>query len=446
MNIQESVFQLFYIPRHYKRMISVAVDFLLLCFAFFVALGLLNLPLPDLRTWGIIALTAALTQLLLMVSSFYSSVTRYLHIKTLMTLVIAALFAQLVFKVVTLWIAINTETELYPTFWSSEMVVTAMTICVMLGGIRMVVFSFFSHYINRQKESVIIYGAGRSGQQLALSLLNGGQYFPVAFIDDNPAQQGISIRGIKVWSFDDMAMLVERYNIDLVMLALPSISQSERQRILNELADYSLAVKSIPTLDVLVQGKTQLSDLQNIEVDELLGRDPVEPDQELMTLNINHKSVMITGAGGSIGSELARQIVNLAPQKVVLFESSEFALYQISAELKQRVPNVTVLSILGSVQDENRLKRVMELYRVHTVFHTAAYKHVPMVESNSIAGVVNNVKGTLLTAQAAADVGVEKFVLISTDKAVRPTNMMGASKRLAELVLQAMNERHPGTC
>ena len=284
---------------------------------------------------------------------------------------------------------------------------------------------------------VLIYGAGRAGLQLMMALQAGREYRPVAFLDDSPEKWGKTYRGLRVHDPREVSMLIRDSNAQSILLAIPSASRSQQRRIIESLEPLRISIKRLPGMADLVSGDVRVQELKEVGIDDLLGRDPVPPKQELLAANITGKTVMVTGAGGSIGSELCRQIALGKPARLVLFELSEFALYSIDQELARLAPQVSRVALLGSVTDPARLRSIMQTFAVDTVYHAAAYKHVPMVEHNPVAGIVNNALGTDTCAQAAVECGVKTFVLISTDKAVRPTNVMGASKRLAELVLQA---------
>ncbi|MBJ6137352.1 nucleoside-diphosphate sugar epimerase/dehydratase [Marinobacter litoralis] len=290
---------------------------------------------------------------------------------------------------------------------------------------------------------VAIYGAGASGNQLLAALWVGRLYRPVAFIDDDPGLIGRSIAGLRVFSSREVPKMMDRTGAKEVFLAIPSASRAERQNILNNLARFPLHVRSIPGLMDIASGKVKVDDMQEVDVADLLGRDPVPPVDDLLGRCIENQVVMVTGAGGSIGSELCRQIVNNSPTTLVLYEHNEYGLYAIHKELEGWVRSqkldVLLVPILGSIRNGGRLRDIMSVWGVDTVYHAAAYKHVPMVEHNIAEGILNNVFGTKKVAQAAIACGVTNFVLISTDKAVRPTNVMGATKRLAEMVLQALS-------
>ena len=316
----------------------------------------------------------------------------------------------------------------------------------LIGGSRLLVRSFYHGVIRANGDKVIIYGAGASGRQLLNNLLHNGDYNPVAFVDDGPKLKGGVINGVSVYSTQQLPELVRSFNISYVLLALPSVSHQRRREIIDDLEGLSVHVKTVPGFSELMLGSAKVGQLQDIDLEDLLGRDPVSPDVELIDRCIRDKVVMVTGAGGSIGSELCRQIARCQPRELVLLDISEHALYQISTELKRDTShNISVIPLLGMVQNQSRMETIFKEFKVETVYHAAAYKHVPMVEFNVVEGVYNNVFGTLSAARAAMKAGVENFVLISTDKAVRPTNMMGASKRMAELILQSFAKRYDGT-
>lgn len=288
---------------------------------------------------------------------------------------------------------------------------------------------------------VLIYGAGSAGQQLANALAGGEGYEVLGFVDDDPSLHKRRLNGRLVYSPDRLYRIIGKLNITDILLAIPSTDRIRRREILRFLEPMSVRVRTLPGLDDLAYGRIQASELKELDADDLLGRQPVEPDRNLIESDIRGKNVLVTGAGGSIGSELCRQIIACQPKRLVLFDSSEFALFRIHQELLPRAgrSGVDLVPVLGSVQDEERIDEVISSFGLNTVYHAAAYKHVPLVQGNPIEGLKNNVWGTIACARAAHRHGVGKFVLVSTDKAVRPTNVMGASKRLAELVLQAID-------
>ena len=312
------------------------------------------------------------------------------------------------------------------------------------GGSRLLVRITITQLNAKHRRKVIIYGAGSAGRQLANSLDSGNDYRVSAFLDDDMEKCDTIIQGIPVLHIGDLASFLQSNPIDKILLAIPNATRSEKNTVIEQLEPFSLKIQTIPNIEQLIDGKVSSNDLVDIELEDLLGREPVEPIIELLCKNISNKSVLVSGAGGSIGSELCRQILRLKPTRLVLFEISEFALYQIEKELAEVVSanklEMQVIPIVGSIQDAARIESIIRSFAVDTIYHAAAYKHVPMVEHNMIEGVRNNVFGTLTMAHAAIKAQVSTFVLISTDKAVRPTNIMGASKRMAELTLQALEK------
>jgi FlaA1/EpsC-like NDP-sugar epimerase len=318
-----------------------------------------------------------------------------------------------------------------------------------VGGTRVAVRSWLQWLGQRTRErrAVIIYGAGQHGAELARTLRRQGERDVVAFVDDDVARQGSSIDGIRVHAPASFADLVAGSGAREVLLAMPSSARVERKRILEFLEPFAVHVQLIPDLADLLSGQS-VAAARDVDVEDVLGRDAVAPLPHLLHASVRGQGVLVTGAGGSIGSELCRQIVRGAPRVLLLLEQNEFGLFEIQRELEQIAAaaglEVPIVALLGSVTDAPLLRRTMSSYRIETVYHAAAYKHVSLVEHNVIAGLKNNTFGTLYTAEAAAEAGVKRFILVSTDKAVRTTNVMGASKRLAEMVLQAMQLQHPG--
>jgi FlaA1/EpsC-like NDP-sugar epimerase len=301
------------------------------------------------------------------------------------------------------------------------------------------------YYRRGAKERVAIYGAGAAGAQLARALRESGDHVPVAFIDADVALQRRVVAGIKVFAPEALHRVISRRRVASVLLAMPSCPRRQRQAILKSLEPYPVRVRTVPDISDIIAGHATVADVRDVDADDLLGRDPVAPNEALLDACIRGKVVLVTGAGGSIGAELCRQIVRLGPQRLLLLEISEPALYQIERELRMVTQaygsEFEIVPLLGNASHRLRMREIMQMYGVHTVYHAAAYKHVPIVEHNVLEGIQNNVFGSWSAAEAAADSGVETFVLISTDKAVNPANVMGATKRLAELVLQALQER-----
>ncbi len=334
--------------------------------------------------------------------------------------------------------AASYDNAVFPIFW--------MIALLFIGGSRFVAKVALLNLIQnfRPKEPVIIYGAGSSGMQLVAALQNGDQYLPVAFVDDSRSLIGSTVHGIRVYSPGALLDLVENFSVRQILLAIPSATHGERKEILNRLEHLPVHVKTVPDLFDMVSGKVGVDEVRDIDIEDLLGRDIVPPNPKLLGACITGCSVMVTGAAGSIGSELCRQILLLKPSRLILLDSFEYGLYTVENELlesKAEMENgeqIELVALLGNVCNPQLMEHTMKRFEVQTVYHVAAYKQVPMVESNIIEGVQNNIFGTLISAQAAEKSGVTHFVLISTDKAVRPTNFMGATKRFAEQLLQAM--------
>ena len=295
----------------------------------------------------------------------------------------------------------------------------------------------------QSRKRVAIYGAGLAGQQIAAALNRSDDYLPVCFIDDKRSLQGQSLSGLKIYSPKKAQAKLGKFGIEEVLLAMPSVGRTRKKELIESFDTADVKIMELPGVTQLVDGKVKVSDIREVDIIDLLGRDPVPPKPELLEKNIKNKVVMVTGAGGSIGSELCRQIVKHQPNMLVLFEMSEFALYSIDRELQ--ASDIQIIPVLGSVTNQQKLERIIQEYKVQTVYHAAAYKHVPLVEANPFEGIYNTSIGTQRSVDAAVNQNVETFVLISTDKAVRPTNVMGASKRMAELYCQGLASTNPKT-
>lgn len=313
-----------------------------------------------------------------------------------------------------------------------------LTVGYVLGG------QMQRRFAAKPQSRVLIYGAGSSGRQLAVAISASRESHVVGFIDDDRSMQGTRVNGLRVYAPDDLATVVERKEVDDILLALPSASRQRRNEIIHDLRSLSVSVRTLPGLMDLAHGRVEASDLRELTIEDLLSRDPVDPDMSVVRGKVAGKTVLVTGAGGSIGSELCRQILAAQPTRILLLEQSEFALYAIHRNLTE-ISNIEVVPLLGSVTDEFRVSQIMQVWRPDIVFHAAAYKHVPLVEHNPLEGLRNNVIGTRLVAELAVKFGMKDFVLVSTDKAVRPTNIMGATKRLAELILQGLAAEETGT-
>jgi len=374
----------------------------------------------------------------------YREIIRYIGFKALWVVVQAVTFYALAWGVLIHLSAV----EGIPR---SVILINWFMAILFIGSSRMLARWWFSGKVTptlnkgSDQKRVVIYGAGAAGIQLAAALAHSKEIKPVAFIDDDKSLLGHNISGLKVHAIDEMPQILAALNIQEVLLAMPSVSRLRKNTIIELLGAYPLLVRSVPGVAELAQGYVKVDDLNVVKIEDLLGRDPVLPNQNYLEANVRAKVVMVTGAGGSIGSELSRQIIRLKPEKLILFDHSEFSLYTVDQEImsySSKDSNLEVVSILGAVTDYSLLEFVCQKYNVQTIYHAAAYKHVPLIEFNHSIAVKNNIFGTLYCAQAAIACKVETFVLISTDKAVRPTNTMGATKRFSEMILQSLFHKH----
>tara|TARA_R110002167_G_scaffold287859_6_gene492790 strand:+ start:43088 stop:45013 length:1926 start_codon:yes stop_codon:yes gene_type:complete len=431
---------LFRAPRPVKRVISIFADLFFLGAAFWAAM-LVRLDTSAVfsnpQSWLLLSALIPISLLINVRLGLYRAVIRYITSKAATSIGLAVLFSTLSLIFLSYFLQIPLP--------RTVPVVFAAFLMILVGGSRFFVRTVLFNTERKGKEPVIIYGAGSSGRQLAQSLIQGNEYSPVAFIDDDKRIQKRLIQGIVVFNRSEINTLIKKYEVKRILLAMPRDNKKRIAKVLNRLESLSVEILSIPGSADLVSGNAKIDELHEVSIEDLLGRDSVAPNHELLQANIKNKVVMITGAGGSIGSELCRQILIQRPKKIVLMELSEFALYQINGELQKLASkldyDLTIVPLLGSVQHKNRILTIMRTFGVQTIYHAAAYKHVPVVEHNVIEGVRNNIFGTLFVAEAAIEAQVETFVLISTDKAVRPTNVMGTTKRMAELVLQALAEK-----
>jgi FlaA1/EpsC-like NDP-sugar epimerase len=425
--------------RKTKRLITLVVDSLFVVLSFWAALviRLDNLTaFANINYWLILSGLLPLSIILFIKLGLYRAVLRYMSSQAVWAVVAGTMLSTAALVLIAFF-STTTVPRTMPLIYCA-------LILLSVGGARLLVRALVTQFTGSNKRPVVIYGAGSAGRQLATGITIGPEYYVSAFIDDDINKHGSVIQGIPVISLVDLKALIDAGKAMKVLLALPSASRSARNRIINSLEKYQIKVQTIPGIADVIEGNVNASELIDVEIEDLLGREPVTPLPQLMSQNITTKNVMVTGAGGSIGSELCRQILKFKPAKLVLFELSEFALYQIEKELSEYIRinglKTKLYPLMGSVQRINRVENIMTAFQINTIYHAAAYKHVPLVEHNVVEGIRNNVYGTYYTAKAAINAGVETFVLVSTDKAVRPTNVMGASKRMAELVLQALSE------
>jgi len=377
----------------------------------------------------------------------YRAVIRYVGFKALWSIVQAVSLYALVWGVIGFMAAVDGIPR-------SVILINWALSLLAIGGFRIMARWLLTRDGNTNNNTntfsdckrALVYGAGDAGIQLVSALAHSSEYNPVGFVDDSKELQGNQITGLDVYSIDAIAGVISKLKVDEVLIAMPSASRTKRLDIINVLESYPVLVRMLPGVAELAEGKVSIGDLREVSIKDLLGRDVVDANKELLGKNITNKTVVVTGAGGSIGSELCRQIVFLKPKALILYEMSELALYTIEKEISNiGIHSLDIYPVLGSVNNKARLSNVFKRFDVDTIYHAAAYKHVPMVEFNNTEGVDNNIFGTLNCAQAAIESGVETFVLISTDKAVRPTNTMGATKRSAELILQALSAKQSGT-
>ena len=431
------------LPRSTKRVVVLAIDAVQCAVTVWLALCLATASWVPLGTSGWLAVWLSLTLALpvFAVSGLYRAIFRYAGWDALMAVIKASLFYGVLYAGV---LAILNLPGMPRTLGLLQPILLLLAV----GASRALARYWFSGlYLSQRKRDdmprVLIYGAGSAGRQLAAAIANGIQMRAVGYLDDDEHLHGQVLNGLNIYNPRQLSTWVKQLDVSDVLLAIPSVSRQRRNEILELTLGAKVSVRTLPGLMDLAQGKVQVSDLRELDIEDLLGRDAVPPDAQLLDKNIRAKVVLVTGAGGSIGSELCRQIIKSGPNKLLLVELSEFALYAVHQELQKLACDEAagicpLVPLLASVRDEDRMREIMHTWKPHTVYHAAAYKHVPMVEHNPAEGLKNNVMGTWTTAKVAAEQGVSDFVLISTDKAVRPTNIMGASKRVAEMVLQAM--------
>jgi FlaA1/EpsC-like NDP-sugar epimerase len=441
-------------PRWFKRMLLMGNDMAMLAVALWAAysLRLSHIYVPEsLPMWLLMAAAPIIGVITFHIRGLYKLVTRFIGPSGTTRIYIAVIIAVLIWALVVLMSGIKGHPRSVVVIYG---LIAAGFIRVSrqwAGYLLLKVAPQHKPVSLDERKNVIIYGSGTMGIQLLRALNETGEYRTVAFIDNDPSLAGQVVHGVKVVRPGKIGKLISHENVREVMLAMPSALRSERRAAIRALQPFPVQVKTLPALEEIASGRVEVSDLRPIDVEDLLGRDPVAPDHDLLLAHVHGKVVMITGAGGSIGSELTRQLLMLGPKALVLFELSEVALYEIEVEieefLRQRkevpeaeapAPETEIIAVLGSVLDRKLVARTIRNFGVEVIYHAAAYKHVPIVEMNPFTGVQNNTFGTLVLAEVAKELGVERFVLVSSDKAVRPTNVMGASKRLAELILQAM--------
>ncbi len=436
--------------RKYKAVILINTDIFFVFFALWSSFSLRwgELYIPKGDEWYLFAAAPFIAIPIFIRLGLYRAIIRYIEIKALWTIVQASTLYALLFA----FVIYESGIKVIPRTVSP---LNGLIILFLLASSRFIARWWLGEAYFRitgkksraesLKKPVIIYGAGSAGVQLAAALEQGRDFKAVAFIDDDKALHKRKINSLSIYPLSSLSYLIDKHTVSNILLAMPSAKHSRISELIRILETYKVHVMSMPGLSDIAEGKVSVDALQEVDIADLLGRDPVAPNKSLFEANINQKVVMVTGAGGSIGSELCRQIIKLKPRSLILYEISEFALYAIEKELNQLISKKTavdvpeIIPILGSITNAKRLEKTSQTLNVQTIYHAAAYKHVPLVEQNPGEAIYNNIFGTLYTAQAALKANVELFVLISTDKAVRPTNTMGATKRFAELILQALS-------
>ncbi len=432
------------LSRYSKQFIIIVADLIWLPTALWLAIVLrwgdqsYNTDYRDFLVYFLMTLSSVLVFLRL---GLYRAVIRYMGTEAIIAVVKGiSISALIVGTLVFLTRAEGIPRSIPFIYWGLAL--------FFVGGSRFFVWLYYQSVLKKNNEKIAIYGAGDAGRQLLTALRQGGEYKAVVFIDNDRKLKGRVINGVRVYRPHHLPELVKKEGITQVLLAMPSVAARQKREIISTLEPLPVHVKTIPVLADIVSGKAKIAELREVDIEDLLGRDSVEPENQLFEKCIKNKVVFVSGAGGSIGSELCRQIIKHEPTHLILFELSEFALYSIEQELikavshQQKPDSIHLTALLGSVQDQKRLQSIFTVYNVNTIYHAAAYKHVPIVEENIVEGIRNNIFGTRRAAEAACISGVEAFVLISTDKAVRPTNIMGTTKRFAELVLQSLADKY----
>ena len=440
------------IPRYAKQLLVLSVETFLCLLSVWLSF---YLRLGEFQAFSIISsapvlitsvTSVALAIPIFVVSGLYRTIFRYSGMPAMMTMVRAMLVYGVFFSAIFTFMGVE---EVPRTIGLIQPILVFLLVGASRSAARVWLGGLYQLEIKKSSlPKVLIYGAGSAGRQLASGMVNSYEMRVVGFLDDDDRLHGHFLNGLQIYSPADLEEIANQKGVTDILLAIPSASRRRRNKILGILSKTKISVRTLPSLSDIASGKVTLSDVRELDIDDLLGREPVKPNGLLLNRSTHNKTVMVTGAGGSIGSELCRQVLKTNPRRLLLVEMSEFALYQIHQEIHSALElrdvslseDLEVVPLLASVCDEVRMQEIMCTWKPHTVYHVAAYKHVPLVEHNPAEGVRNNVWGTRVCAEAAARNGVQNFVLVSTDKAVRPTNIMGATKRLAEMVLQALNE------
>ena len=429
------------LTRREKQTLMIGIDFILLSLAFLFSLSLRLSNLWPVHywiaNWWIILLIPILSIPLFIHYGLYRAVLKYMGYQVIMATVKAVTLASLCLGTILMFIR-----DVY--FPRSTIIIFWFVSILVIIASRYIMKSIL--YLKEPiKKPIGLYGAGEAGSQVIDNLRSSSDYIPVALFDDDSSKWGTVINSMWVYSSDEMGTVIAKKEIKLILLAILGISQEERRRILRNISKYPVEVRMIAGIDNLISGDFNLQDVQSVDVEDILGRDPVKPNMDLLQKNIKRKNILVTGAGGSIGKELCKQIIHLNPKKIVLYENNEFALYTTHMALKDLVSFVEIIPILSSILDPVKFQETLRDHQINTIYHAAAYKHVPLVEMNPLEGIKNNILGTYNCVKGAIETTVDTFILISTDKAVRPSNVMGATKRFSELILQGAHQLSTGT-
>ena len=433
------------LSRNSKKLLMIFIDFVIVLFSIilslYLRLGSIEQVIDySIRDYHLIAIYPFICIIIFYYFNLYSSVIRFMSTNIMWA---SAKSISLSLLLLSFFMMLFRE----ESFSRHVLLINWFVLLIFIIGVRYLAkwILYSEHLKKTNKKSIAVYGAGEAGSSLIGSLLQSNYHMPFAIFDDDEKKHNTFMHGIKIYSPSKIAEIIARKKIDSIFLAIPSAPRINIKNILESLKDLRIEIKTLPSIDNIIDGKVKIEDIRDVNVDEIIGRDIVKPNNKLLSKNIIDNNVMVTGAGGSIGSELCRQIIRYSPKKLVLVERSEFALYRIYEELKNNEFDIPIVPLLTCVKSYDKMKKNISENNINSIYHAAAYKHVPMVERNPIDGIENNILGTLNIAQAARDLNVSSFVLISTDKAVRPSNIMGASKRFCEIILQAFSNQKSQT-
>ena len=444
VNLKQNFIEwLFALDRSIKRLLQITYDAFATSIAFFLAL-ILRLETIDFfymfDTYIGVLISIISTSYILILQGLYNNITRYMSIETAISIAIGSILSCV--ALLSGIFLLELEIPLSVSF------IFGTILCVLLAGIRLFVRYLSQNITTKKRENVAIFGAGAAGIQLMDALRQNPNYSVKLFIDNNPDLDGKNLGGVDIINFNRVKQKFRSINIKTMFIATSFKQGSVRQKVLDIVSDYPIKVKMIPSISKFIDSTFKIDHLKDIKIEDLLGREPVEPNHKLLSKTISNKTVLVTGAGGSIGSELCRQIVVSKPKKLILMDISEFAIYELTEELKgyPYISDFDIVPLIGSISDKDLIKKLLNSHAVDTIYHAAAYKHVPLMEQNIMQCINNNVFGTLNIADLSVAAKVKNFILVSTDKAVNPTNFMGVSKRIAEIICQNMSVQKNDTC